>query len=410
MARVLRLPRYAAILAGIPLAMVFAAACGGSDVVDQTDGSAGDAHPPDGGMADSQGGDGTMPDGASQDADATALDSSQPEADTGATDSGAKDAEVPDTEAPDADAASVGADADAAVTDADAAGLLDADGAALADTGPDADASLASDATLDATPDSGQDATDAASDAPLEADADASGFDSGTGGLMQSLFTATPFVVLGGATVTNSGVSTVLIGDVGTTGPSITGLTGPPFQPSGTTDVNNAVATQAVLDLGTAYTSLTGQACPPANHLTGMDLGGMTLAPGVYCFTSSAGQIASTTLTFDAKGDPERGVDHPGRERAHDHEQRDGDRHRWPAVPGVPHLLDDRDRRDHQRRLALPRKHRGELANEPADERDAVAWPGLRNHGRSHAAEQHHHRGGLPVMLRRAEPCSGREP
>lgn len=304
MARVLRLPRYAAILAGIPLAMVFAAACGGSDVVDQTDGSAGDAHPPDGGMADSQGGDGTMPDGASQDADATALDSSQPEADTGATDSGAKDAEVPDTEAPDADAASVGADADAAVTDADAAGLLDADGAALADTGPDADASLASDATLDATPDSGQDATDAASDAPLEADADASGFDSGTGGLMQSLFTATPFVVLGGATVTNSGVSTVLIGDVGTTGPSITGLTGPPFQPSGTTDVNNAVATQAVLNLGTAYTSLTGQACPPANHLTGMDLGGMTLAPGVYCFTSSAGQIASTTLTFDAKGDP----------------------------------------------------------------------------------------------------------
>jgi hypothetical protein len=30
----------------------------------------------------------------------------------------------------------------------------------------------------------------------------------------------------------------------------------------------------------------------------------MTLAPGVYCFTSSAGQIAATTLTFDAKGDP----------------------------------------------------------------------------------------------------------
>ena len=104
--------------------------------------------------------------------------------------------------------------------------------------------------------------------------------------------------------MTNSGVSTVLIGDVGTTGPSITGLTGPPFQPSGNTQINNAVATQAVTDLGTAYNSLAGQPCPPANALTGMDLGGMTLAPGVYCFTSSAGQIAGTVLTFDAKGDP----------------------------------------------------------------------------------------------------------
>jgi hypothetical protein len=235
-----------------------------------------------------------MPDAGSQDADATTVDSAHPDAESGAFETGATDA----------DASSVGADADAASADADAAGLHDAEDAALADTGPDADSSVQSDSALDAPLDSELDATDASLDAPQEADADASAFDSGTGGLMQSLFTAAPFVALGGATVTNSGVSTVLIGDVGTTGPSITGLTGPPFQPSGTTEVNNAVATQAVLDLGTAYTSLTGQACPPANNLTGMDLGGMTLAPGVYCFTSSAGQIAATTLTFDAKGDP----------------------------------------------------------------------------------------------------------
>ena len=136
------------------------------------------------------------------------------------------------------------------------------------------------------------------------ADADAAVFDSGTNPLMQSLFTAGPFVVLSGATVTNIGVGTVLIGDIGTTGPSITGLTGPPFQPSGKTEINNARATQAVLDIGTAYTTLAGRACPPANNLTGLDLGGMTLAPGVYCFSSSAGQIGGTTLTFDAKGDP----------------------------------------------------------------------------------------------------------
>jgi hypothetical protein len=180
------------------------------------------------------------------------------------------DGRAPDGESPDTGSAHADATAmEAGHPDADA-GSLDADGAS-----PGADAG-----------------------------AEASTSDSGTSGLMQSLFTASSFVVLGGATVTNSGVNTVLMGDVGTTGQSITGLTGPPFQPSGSTQINNAVATQAVLDLGTAYNSLTGQACPPANHLTGLDLGGMTLAPGVYCFTSSAGQIASTTLTFDAQGDP----------------------------------------------------------------------------------------------------------
>ena len=155
-------------------------------------------------------------------------------------------------------------------------------------------------------PDTGSLDSDAgASDADAaQSDADASFFDSGTAPLLASLGTAGPFVVLSGATVTNSGIGTVLIGDVGTTGPTITGLTGPPFQPSGKTEINNARAVTAVLDVGTAYTTLSGRACPPANDLTGLDLGGMTLAPGVYCFTSSAGQIAGTTLTFDAKGDP----------------------------------------------------------------------------------------------------------
>lgn len=170
---------------------------------------------------------------------------------------------------------------------------------ATADTGsPDADAAL--DATADAK-------LDAVADAKLDADAalDAeAGSDSGTLGLMPNLGTASTFVVLSGPTLTNIGLNTVLEGDIGTTGPSITGLTGNPFQPTGSTEINNAKATQALLDVGTAYVSLTGKACPPANDLTGLDLGGMTLAPGVYCFSSSAGQIAGTTLTFDAQGDP----------------------------------------------------------------------------------------------------------
>ncbi len=280
MARSLGLPRIAAGLAGISLAAVLAAACGGSDFIDAPDAANPDGRAPDGVAPDAGGPDATMADSEAPDGDAAAVDGGHP----------------------DGDAASL--DADASLEAGPDAGL-DAHLDAPVDTSIDVNLDVNLDVALDVNLDVALDVNlDASLDADGALDADTGAFDSGTGGLMQSLFTAAPFVVLGGATVTNSGVATVLIGDVGTTGPSITGLTGPPFQPSGKTEINNAVATQAVLDLGTAYTSLTGQACPPANHLTGMDLGGMTLAPGVYCFTSSAGQIASTTLTFDAKGDP----------------------------------------------------------------------------------------------------------
>ena len=146
---------------------------------------------------------------------------------------------------------------------------------------------------------------DARIDAAFDAEA-GSVFDSGTAPLMQSLLTATPFVVLAAATVTNSDstITTLLEGDVGTTGPSIIGLVGHPFQPTGSTEIQNARAGQALLDVGTAYTSLAGKACPPANNLTGLNLAGMRLSPGVYCFSSSANQSADSTLTFDALGDP----------------------------------------------------------------------------------------------------------
>ncbi|HEY6561627.1 MAG TPA: ice-binding family protein [Polyangiaceae bacterium] len=259
---------HAAGVALIPLAALLVLDCGGSDFVDTED-----------------------PNDASIDADRADGASDASRSDAG-SDASSADA---DAGRPDADAGRP--DADAGIPDA----ALDAD--ARLDAALDADARL--DATLDADArlDAALDA-DARLDAALDADADAAVFNSGTSGLMQSLGTAAPFVVLGGATVTNSGVATVLIGDVGTTGASITGLTGPPFQPSGSVAINNAQATQAVLDLGTAYTALAGRPCPPANNLTGQDLGGKTLAPGVYCFSSSALQSANTILTFDAKGDP----------------------------------------------------------------------------------------------------------
>ena len=117
-----------------------------------------------------------------------------------------------------------------------------------------------------------------------------------------SLGQATSFSVLGATAVTNTGPS-VVTGDLGIspgTAASITGF--PPGIVTGTTHAADAVALQAQNDTTTAYNSLAGQACLPANDLTGTDLGGLTLTPGVYCFSSSAGLTG--TLTLDARGNP----------------------------------------------------------------------------------------------------------
>ena len=113
------------------------------------------------------------------------------------------------------------------------------------------------------------------------------------------LGTAEAFVVLGGSTVTNTG-PTVLTGDLGLwPGLSIVGF--PPGTVNGTIHAGDAVALQAQSDLVTAYDDLAGQACD--TDLTGQDLGGLTLLPGAYCFTTSA-QLTGT-LTLDAQGDPD---------------------------------------------------------------------------------------------------------
>jgi len=114
----------------------------------------------------------------------------------------------------------------------------------------------------------------------------------------QSLGTAGDFAVLGGSRVTNTGAS-VVSGDLGVwPGSAITGFPPGIVVPPGTTHADNAVAEQAQSDLTTAYNSLAGMACN--TNLTGQDLGGLTLTPGVYCFSSSA-QLTGT-LTLDAQG------------------------------------------------------------------------------------------------------------
>jgi ice-binding like protein len=114
----------------------------------------------------------------------------------------------------------------------------------------------------------------------------------------QSLGSAESFAILAGSTVTNTGATSIL-GSVGVSpGSGITGI--PVGQPTGgTIHDNDPVAAQAQSDLTVAYNALAAMAC--GTDLTGQDLGGKTLAPGVYCFNTSAGLTG--TLTLDGNGD-----------------------------------------------------------------------------------------------------------
>lgn len=114
-----------------------------------------------------------------------------------------------------------------------------------------------------------------------------------------SLGTAQSFGVLGGSTVTNTGATTVN-GNVGVSpGSAVTGFP-PGIVVGGAIHSSDAVAIQAQNDLTTAYNNIAATPCTV--DLTGQNLGGLTLTPGVYCFSSSA-QITGA-LTLDALGNP----------------------------------------------------------------------------------------------------------
>lgn len=113
-----------------------------------------------------------------------------------------------------------------------------------------------------------------------------------------NLGTAGSYAVLAGSTVTNTG-SSVLTGNLGVSaGCAVTGF--PPGSVGGTINACNGSAAQAQRDLTTAYNVAMDLARTAT--LTGKDLGGMTLTPGVYFFASSA-QLTGT-LTLNNLGNP----------------------------------------------------------------------------------------------------------
>jgi uncharacterized protein YjdB len=111
-----------------------------------------------------------------------------------------------------------------------------------------------------------------------------------------NLRSAANFAVLAGTSITsNSGGTTLVTGDVGATS-----QTTDPTQAAGFTNYKSgAILDGALADLQIAITDANGRTCD-VNFAGGIDLGGVTLTPGVYCY---AGAINITgTLTLSGPG------------------------------------------------------------------------------------------------------------
>jgi hypothetical protein len=107
---------------------------------------------------------------------------------------------------------------------------------------------------------------------------------------------ASGFAILAGSTVTNTG-GTVIAGDLGLSpGTSVTGF--PPGSVIGTQHVTDTAAANAQLALTAAYNAA---AALPGGIIVAGNIGGQTLAPGVYKSTSSLA-VSSGDLTLDGGG------------------------------------------------------------------------------------------------------------
>jgi type VI secretion system secreted protein VgrG len=105
---------------------------------------------------------------------------------------------------------------------------------------------------------------------------------------------ASTFAVLASSTVTNTGAS-IIAGNVGVSpGSAVTGF--PPGTVTAPASIYAADPTSAAAHaaLVTAYNTAAGEAS--TQNLTGRDLGGLTLSPGVYTFSTSAQLTGTLTL------------------------------------------------------------------------------------------------------------------
>lgn len=116
------------------------------------------------------------------------------------------------------------------------------------------------------------------------------------------LLTADNFALLGGTaiTVAGAGPTTIANGNVGLSSAAESNITG--FPPAtitgGSILTTGGVTSQAGTDLITARNGLAGM--PSDTNLSNVDLGGLTLAPGVYTFDAAAALTGA--LTLDAEG------------------------------------------------------------------------------------------------------------
>ena len=113
-----------------------------------------------------------------------------------------------------------------------------------------------------------------------------------TGPVIPSLGTTSTYGILAGSAISCVTGGTVSA-DVGLSpGTSITGF--PPCTVTGTQNITNTAAATAQGDLTAAYDGLKGLAC---GTTISADLGGTTLAPGVYCSGSGINLTGALTLS-----------------------------------------------------------------------------------------------------------------
>lgn len=114
------------------------------------------------------------------------------------------------------------------------------------------------------------------------------------GNAQVNLGTAAGFGIVATSAITSTGL-TIVNGDIGISPNGLTSITGfPPGISTNPPHGADAVAAQAHADAQTAYNA--AQALPFTTSLTGQDLGGLVLGPGVYNFASSAQLTGILTL------------------------------------------------------------------------------------------------------------------